>query len=73
MKPNKGVYISRHGKLKVFYISESGHWEVDEGSKISRKLFGFRITTPVVHSMTPGFPIFESFGPLYKCEFLGEL
>lgn len=74
-KPEPGVYISKSGKLKVFYHgkNEFGNpaWIVDAGETRPTPFRGLRVC--VVHNMTPGFPVFESFGALYKCEYLGEL
>lgn len=74
-KPIPGVYISKSGKLKVFEYgtNEFGNpvWIVDSGKCVPTPFRGIKVN--LVHEMTPGFPLFDSFGALYKCEYLGEL
>lgn len=74
-QPKEGVYIDKYGKLKVFYIDNETttnmKWVVDSG-KLAETIFpGIKVN--VVQEMSVGFPVFESFGALYKCEYLGEL
>lgn len=74
-KPRPGVYISKTGKLKVFEYGtnefENPVWIVDSGRFVPTPFRGIKVN--LVQEMTPGFPVFDSFGALYKCEYLGEL
>jgi hypothetical protein len=71
-----GVYVSPHGKLKVFEEIYDGatsrtHWELDEGMTKKHPLF--RITVPVVKNMSVGWPVFEWSSDLKGYEYLGDL
>jgi hypothetical protein len=76
IQPKEGVYMSRHGKFKIFYTgtNEYGNaaWFVDE-DKIHPAPLLKALRVKAVHNMSVGFPVFDSFGCLYKCEYLGEL
>lgn len=67
-QPREGVWVSPHGKLKVFYV-ENGKWFLDEGRTVSHKLF--RLRTYVVSEMSIGWPIW-AYG-LKGHEWLSEL
>lgn len=72
MKPKFGVYVSRRGHLKVFEMSKDQKmWIVDSGMKFRHPLLKKRIS--VVQECSIGFPMFDIFGPLKNCEYLGEL
>jgi hypothetical protein len=72
MKPKFGVYISRTGNLKVLELSRDRKmWIVDSGI-IKRHPF-LKLKVHVVQECSIGFPLFDIFGPLKNCEYLGEL
>lgn len=71
--PKEGAYISKSGKLKVFTINrETNKWEVEAGEIHPAPLLK-ALKVLAVHEMSIGFPAFDSFGPLYKCEWISEL
>jgi hypothetical protein len=69
----EGVYVSRHGHLKlVSFNPETRHWIVEEGKKKMVKFLmaGLSCTIPMVHEASEGYPLEQDV--LRHCEFIGE-
>ena len=67
--PKQGVYLSRSGKFKVFYIDDKGKWKLDEGIVKNHPIF--RMKVELEKEMSPGWPLMET--DLKNCVYLGEL
>lgn len=71
--PKLGVYISKHGKLKVLSVARNAigaqFWVIDQGIRRPSPILG--ISVNIVHEASIGWPLEKDF--LKYCEYLGEL